>query len=415
MGRRPNGRPDGPRVAVVGGSLGGLIAALRLRDAGCDVSVFERSRTPLQGRGAGIVLHPVTTQFFEEHQLLDLERVSSSTRTLRYLTRGGEVLLEEPIFYRFTSYATLYGALASFLEPDRYHLGSECTGLAQDGDDVTVAFADGSFDRFDLVVGADGVHSTVRGLLFPDVAPAYAGYVAWRGTLEEGSLPTRSRDGLLGALTYFVARESHILSYLIPFADGAGDRRHLNWVWYRNVTSGGHLEALLTDRTGLRHDMSLAPGQVRERDVDELKEAATSELPSAFADLVHASHDPFVQVVVDIEVPSMVVGRVCLVGDAAFTLRPHIAAGTAKVAADAAALAGAIRVSGQDVVTALRDWEPAQLELGRAAVARTKDVGARVQFAGTFRPGDPQVAFGLYAPKDGNFPEAAPGRGPTTS
>ena len=406
-------------MAVIGGSLGGLITAVQLRDAGCDVSVFERSRTPLQGRGAGIVLHPMTTRFFEEHRLLDLERVSSSTRTLRYLTRDGDVLLEEPILYRFTSYATLYAALVTSLEPERYVLGVECTGLEQDDDGVAVALSDGSFDRFDLVVGADGVHSTVRGLLFPGIAPVYAGYLAWRGTLDEDSLPPRSTRGLTGALTYFVGARTHALCYLIPFGEDGDERRDMNWVWYRNVEAGEDLDALLTDRAGVRHDLSLAPGQVREPFVDELEEAAGSELPPAFADLVRASRDPFVQVVVDIEVPAMVRGRVCLVGDAAFALRPHIAAGTAKAAADAAALAAAIRAAGGDVLRALGTWEPGQLELGARTTARTRQVGAILQFEGTFRPGDPRVAFGLYAPGDSNFPEPAETpesrRGPTAT
>ena len=56
-----------PRVGIVGGSLGGLITALQLRDVGCDVQVFERSPVPLEGRGAGIVLHPVTVRYFLEH------------------------------------------------------------------------------------------------------------------------------------------------------------------------------------------------------------------------------------------------------------------------------------------------------------------------------------------------------------
>lgn len=394
----------------MGGSLGGLISALRLREAGCDVSVFERSPTPLEGRGAGIVLHPVTTRFFEEHRLFDLERVSSSTRTLRYVGADGLVVLEEPIFYRFTSYATLYAALVGFLEPERYHLGVECTGLDQDVEGVTVRFGDGATERFDLVVGADGVRSTVRGLLFPGVEPAYAGYVAWRGTLDEGVLPERSRRGLADALTYFIGRHTHALSYLIPFTGHGLGGRHMNWVWYRNVDGGSDLDALLTDRAGVRHDLSLAPGQVRDGFIVELHEAA-STLPPAVADLVRASPDPFVQVVVDIEVPAMVGGRVCLVGDAAFALRPHIAVGTAKAAADAAALADAIRGSGGDVVAALTAWEPGQLDLGRRTITRTRDVGTRVQFAGTFRPGDPSVAFGLYSPKDSNFIPSGEGVG----
>lgn len=395
----------GLRVGIVGGSLGGAITALQLRDVGCDVRVFERSPEQLRSRGAGIVLHPVTTRFFEEHRLLDLDRVSSSARVLRYLTREGDVLLEEPIFYRFTSYATLHAALVRFLEPERYHLRSRCVGLDQDADGVTMRIADGRVERFDLVVGADGIHSSVRGWLFPEVAPAYAGYVAWRGTMDEAALPA-SAGALLGALTYFVGDRTHALSYAIPAAD-AGDRRHLNWVWYRNVPEGPTLDDLLTDGAGVPHDTSLAAGQVRAPHIDRLRRAAAGELPAPFAEAVGASAEPFVQVVVDIAVPRMAVGRVCLVGDAAFALRPHIAAGTAKAAEDARTLAAALARTDGDVPSALVAWEPVQLELGRRTLARTRDVGDRVQWTGTFRPGDPEVAFGLFEPGDQSFPSAS--------
>ena len=177
----------------------------------------------------------------------------------------------------------------------------------------------------------------------------------------------------------------------------------MNWVWYRNVPDGHPLEALLTDRSGLRHDLSLAPGAVGLDRIEELREAA-GDLPPVFTDLVRATLSPFIQVIVDLEVPAMVRGRVCLAGDAAFALRPHIAAGTAKAAADARALADAILVAGGDVPAALRAWEPGQLALGRATTARTREVGKRAQVTNTFRPGDPEVAFGLHRPKDGNFP-----------
>lgn len=390
---------EGPRAAVIGGSLGGLITALQLRDVGCDVQVFERSPAPLEGRGAGIVLHPVTTRYFEEHGLLDLGRVSSSARILRYLTREGDVLLEEPIVYRFTSYATLYAALVDFFERERYHLGRDLVGFEQDGDEVTARFAGGGAERFDMLVGADGIRSTVRSLLFPHLRPGYAGYVGWRGTLQEERLPERPRRELRDVLTYHVGVRTHVLSYEIP-AEGGG--RSMNWVWYRNIDDGTPLASLLTDRSGARHDLSLPPGAVAEAHLEELREAAGA-LPRAFADLVRATPEPFVQVIVDLEVPAMVEGRVCLVGDAAFALRPHIAAGTAKAAADAGALADAIRETGGAVPAALRAWQPGQLALGRATMARTREVGERAQVRGTFRPGDPEVAFGLYEPKDGNF------------
>jgi 2,6-dihydroxypyridine 3-monooxygenase len=391
---------QGPRIAVVGGSLGGLITALQLRDVGCDVQVLERSPVPLEGRGAGIVLHPVTTRYFEEHGLLDLGRVSSSARVLRYLTRAGDVLLEENIVYRFTSYATLYAALVDFFEQDRYHLGRDLVGFDQTDGEVVARFADGGTGSFDLLVGADGIRSTVRTLLFPALRPVYAGYVGWRGTLPGDRLPSLAREGLRGVLAYHVGERTHVLSYEIPTPGGGGIS--MNWVWYRNLPEG-QLGVLLTDRSGLRHDLSLPPGAVGEAHVDELRNAA-GDLPPAFANLVRATPHPFVQVIVDLEVPAMVRGRACLIGDAAFALRPHIAAGTAKAAADARALADAIARAGAAVPAALRAWEPGQLALGRATAARTRAVGERAQVTGTFRPGDPEVAFGLYEPKDGNFP-----------
>ena len=393
--------PARPHVAVVGGSLGGLITALQLRDVGCDVEVFERSAVPLEGRGAGIVLHPVTTRYFEDHGLLDLGRVSSSARMLRYLTREGDVLLEEPIMYRFTSYATLYAALVGSFEPDRYHLQKDLVALDDADDHILARFADGITGSFDLVVGADGIRSTVRGLLFPDHRPEYAGYVGWRGTLPEGELPGRANEQLRDVLTYHVGERTHVLSYEIPVTEGEG--RSMNWVWYRNVPEGPALASLLTDRSGTRHELSLPAGAVEVQHLAELG-AAAGDLPPAFTDLIRATPEPFVQVIVDLEVPAMARGRVCLVGDAAFALRPHIAAGTAKAAADARALAQAIDAADGGVPAALRAWEPAQLALGRATTARTREVGERAQVTGTFRPGDPEVAFGLYLPKDGNFP-----------
>lgn len=94
----------------------------------------------------------------------------------------------------------------------------------------------------------------------------------------------------------------------------------------------------------------------------------------------------------------MAFGRVCLLGDAAFTLRPHVAAGQAKACADAWALRDALRDARGDVVTALAAWEPGQLQLGRSALERTRAMGEASQFTGAMVAGDPHWKFGLWEP-----------------
>jgi 2,6-dihydroxypyridine 3-monooxygenase len=98
----------------------------------------------------------------------------------------------------------------------------------------------------------------------------------------------------------------------------------------------------------------------------------------------------------------MAFGRVCLIGDAAFALRPHAAAGTAKAAEDAWKLADALEACQWDVVAALERWEPAQLELGRQVLERTRDAGNRSQLESAWRIGDP-LPFGLYRTSDSSM------------
>jgi len=102
--------------------------------------------------------------------------------------------------------------------------------------------------------------------------------------------------------------------------------------------------------------------------------------------------------VFDIDVPRMRHGRICLVGDAAFAVRPHAAAGTAKAAADGWELAAQIAARPGDLDAALAAWERRQLALGRALLQRNREIGDASQRHGTFRPGDPALIFGLRGP-----------------
>jgi 2,6-dihydroxypyridine 3-monooxygenase len=397
-----------PRVIVMGGSLGGLTAGLTLRDIGCDVTVLERSRTPLESRGAGIVLHSATVRYFIDNEVLALGEVSTQADSLRYVNREGAVVHEQPCNYRFTSYYTLHRGLLSAMDPDRYEMGVEVADFAQEGSAVSVVSQDGADRRCDLLVAADGIGSTARRKLLPGVRPSYAGYVGWRGTVGPGDIEARTFQEQNNAITYFVGRNTHILTYPIPDFDGSVEpqRRRINFVWYVNVSRGAALTDLLTDNKGVARDVTVGPGAVQERHVEALFDAAAAALPASLAEIVIQSREPFVQVVVDVEVTRMVFGRICLIGDAAFAIRPHAAAGTAKAAEDAWRLSAAVEQARGDVTKALARWEPAQLALGRQVLERARDIGNRSQFLGTYEPGDPYLAFGLYEPGDSSL--AAP-------
>lgn len=389
-------------MAVAGGSLAGLSAALVLRDLGVTVDVYERSATLLEGRGVGIVLHPATVRYLRTRAGTDLSRVSSVASAHRYLDRSGAVVSEVARRHAFTAYNTLYRALLDAFDEASYHLGHRIADFDGTAERVRLTFDSQPPAEAELLVGADGISSTVRRKLLPNLVPSYAGYVAWRAVVEERALPAEDLHLLADSLTYFIGRNSHALTYPIPHLDGCVEPggRLVNLVWYRNAAAGPELDALLTDRSGALREVSVPPGAVRDDLITALRAQARSELPPVFARVVELAEEPFLQVLFDVAVPRMAFGRVALIGDAAFAVRPHAATATAKGAEDAWALAEALQTESGDVVRALEAWEPAQLQLGRNLLERNRRMGDDVQFRAAWRPGDPRLAFGLRQPGD---------------
>ncbi len=391
---------EGLRAAVVGGSIGGLTAALLLRRLGFTVDVYERTPTQLDNRGGGIVLQPITARWFEQCSDRSVTGLCTTTRRVRYLGRDDEVLHDDEALWRYSSWGTLYRALLGDFGTERYHLGEHCAGFDQDEHRVELRFTTGRVEHAELVVFADGISSPARRALFPQVQREYAGYVGWRGTVPEHRLSSGAWELVQDSLTYGVAPGTHMVLYPIPGPDGsvAEGERLMNYVWYRNVEAGAAWQELATDVGGVVGEVSVHPGRVQQRFVDELREAAGRVLPPAMAEVVLATEQPYLQTVADVRVPAMAIGRIALIGDAAFAARPHAAAGTAKAADDAWTLHDHLAGGDGDVAAALRGWEPAQLALGNRLVDRVVEMGGRSQTEGTWVPGDPALRFGLYAP-----------------
>src|SRR3981081_3439994 len=203
------------RIAVAGGSIGGLCAGLALRGAGFDVQVYERVGGPMEMRGAGIVV---------QGELIDLLRTHSAgalptthCRVRRYLSpEGGEGEVQRGP-QDFSSWEAIYRTLAVAFPSDRYHRGATLTDFVN-GEGAGEGHIDGKgLVEADCLVAADGAQSPPRRRFLPDLSSTYAGYVAWRGTLDEADAPPDLVRFFDDAFTFSEARSAgHILAYFIP-------------------------------------------------------------------------------------------------------------------------------------------------------------------------------------------------------
>lgn len=354
------------RVIVVGGSLGGLCAALALRHIGCDVEVFERSPQEMIDRGAGLVMQPELIHFLEDYGIATREEVSVSSSIRQFLGGDETVLGQQPSHQLMTSWGAIYRHLKATFPHERYHYAHKLVRFEPTQERVKVFLANGCEEVCDLLVCADGAHSTCRYQLLPDVVPHYAGYVAWRGIIDETQISPEVAEVLADKFTFFNSPSTQMLCYLIPGETGENEigKRRFNWVWYCQVREGEELRDVLTDRTGLFRDYSIPQGSIRPELVEQQWAIAQKILPEVFQHLFAQTKEPFIQPIYDLSVPKMAFGRVCLLGDAAFVPRPHTAASTAKAAEDAMGLAKFIQIHQGDILKALTAWEKPQLEVG---------------------------------------------------
>jgi 2-polyprenyl-6-methoxyphenol hydroxylase-like FAD-dependent oxidoreductase len=376
-----NLRPHNPQALVIGGSLGGLCAGLCLRAAGWRAQIFERSPGRMDDRGAGIVLQAEMLRLLEEFRLATHADIAVESRERQYLDRLGGVRFSERSLQFMTSWNALYRRLRRGFPDADYHQGRRLTHFVAEANGVTAHF-DGGEQSGHLLIGADGMWSAVRRQLLLDLTPTYAGYVAWRGVVPESVLPSALMKTFLHKFTFYHMPRSHILGYLIPGDDGsvAPGRRRLNWVWYWNYRESDELPAVLTDRAGCPRRTSVPPGQVCPEHWRKQMTLARTALPPQFRDLLEATTEPFVQPIRDLAAPRMVFGRVVLVGEAAFVLRPHTAYAAAKAAADSLRLGRALRGGDTNIAEELGRFETDQMAIG----LRLRDYGVQVGQASQF-------------------------------
>jgi 2-polyprenyl-6-methoxyphenol hydroxylase-like FAD-dependent oxidoreductase len=254
----------------------------------------------------------------------------------------------------------------------------ELRALEQDADSVTAHFADGSSATAELLVGADGFRSTVRGMVAPAVQPIYCGYVGWRGLVEESAFSADFAP-VFAQFTFLFPGHGEFIGYPIPGLNDSAEpgKRRYNFLWYYPVDAGAPLDDLLTDATGTRHAFSIPPGLLRPDHIAAVRADAAARLPEPYAEAVRRAEGFLVQPIYDLESPAMGFGRVALLGDAAFTGRPHVGVGVLKAAEDAEALAEALDEA--PVPAALAAYSERRLPPSRAAIAVSRHLGTFIE------------------------------------
>jgi 2-polyprenyl-6-methoxyphenol hydroxylase-like FAD-dependent oxidoreductase len=366
------------RALVIGGSMSGLLAALMLVRRGWTVDVFERVESELSGRGAGIVAQAELIARLDALGL-DTSDLGVLAKTRKLLDIDGRVTLSLECPQILTAWERVYRVLRDAFPTEHYHRGRGLKDFEQSGTGVIANFSDGGSAEGDVLIGADGLRSTVRGQCLPDVKPLYAGYCAWRALLPEHAIPPDIHRELFESMTFTLPPGEQCLFYPVagPNDDLRPGHRRCNVVWYRPADEARELPWLLTDDSGVIHSISIPPPLIRHEAIARMRAAAERLLPPQFREIVRLIDEPILQPIYDLQSPRLAFGRVAIVGDAAFVARPHVAAGVSKAADDAAALTAAL--DSDDVAGALVRFEANRLPEGNKIIERARHLGAYLQ------------------------------------
>jgi len=350
------------RIAIIGGGIGGLSAALHLLRAGFDVQVYEQAPR-ITEIGAGIQISPNASRPLHRLGLrAAMEKVGvfpeaihqrrwDDGRTLQLAPLGPEVEATFGAPYYHFHRADLANLLADALPPERLHVGHKLVGLEQKGAGAIARFDNGVSGEADLVVGADGIHSRVRALTFGPEKPRFTGCVAWRGLVPADriahlEIPVRSHN--------WMGPEAHCVHYWVSA------RKLMNVVCV--VEHGDWTSESWTDKGRVAEVLARYEGW------HPIVRGLIEAFPETY---VWALHDRA-------ELPCWSDGSITLLGDSCHPMLPMMAQGAAQSIEDGATLASLLATMTSDPKDVLRRYE--ELRKPRASWLQQASAANRTRF-----------------------------------
>ena len=372
------------KIIIVGGSLGGLFAANILLRQGHDVTLLEKTTGSLDGRGAGIVTHDALADALRQAGVTVDDTLGVSVTERITLGEDGQSLGMMKLPQILTSWSRLYFMLKERFPVERYLQGKTVKSVSQTSDQVEVVCEDGSRHIAELLIASDGIRSSVRAQVAPQIKPEYAGYIAWRGVCDEACLSKNTLDTLFNRFGFCLPKGEQMLGY--PVAGSGNDtrpgKRRYNFVWYRPASENEELVSLLTDDDGRYYPTGIPPLKVSWKHIAKMRNIAREILAPQYAEILEKTAAPFLQAIYDVRSEEIVFGRIALMGDAAFVGRPHVGMGVTKAGDEAIVIAKHIANLGASP-EALRAYRDERLKLGQQVVARAQYLGRYMQAQGS--------------------------------